>query len=253
MTRSLSSLVRTATCALPLALLCACTSPTANSALPLAKAGAKPTTRLTLLAKSTPSAGKPVPIEAKITRIADRTLILKEQMMPEAGALTLIAIDSNYNDLKLITPEETTTRGLYRFTLTPASAQSYRVWADLALADKKIREFPFADVGGKSGVNFPRQESMSATLNGNTYILSLAEPLAKGRAVVLTLKRGEQVLPIREAVGFYDDYRTIFHESPAGQELTITPVQDGFARLFIRTSDQNAELVVPFTLSIAKK
>ena len=107
-----SRLLLTLACALSLG---ACGSLKANETVKNPTGPA--TMRLTLVPQSNPVAKKSTPVEAKITRMSDRSRVLAEEL--SEGSLRLLAIDSNYNDFQLITAKKSTLPGLFSFSFTP--------------------------------------------------------------------------------------------------------------------------------------
>ncbi|NBO19397.1 MAG: hypothetical protein EBV03_09265 [Proteobacteria bacterium] len=233
------------TCALALT---ACQS--VKSAARVKKPAAASTLRLTLLPQTAPQPQKPTQVDAKLTRIKDRSRVLPQEL--SAPGLRLLAIDSNYNDFQLITPSEGALPGLFHFTFTPASSQAYRLWGDVEMDEGKLHlhEFPFADIGGKSGRSFPRQEKLEI----GDYRLKLSEPLVKFGETALTVSRGETEFPVTEVFGFFDDYRTVLHVVPAsGETPRISPQQQGFIKLLLRISDSGKEQLLPFVVEVKKE
>lgn len=237
-----SRLLLTLSC---LAALSACD--TVKTAARIKKPDAPASLRLTLLPQTRPEPKKSVLVDAKITRLKDRSRVIAEEL--KAPGLRLLAIDSNYSDFQLITPEKSELPGLFHFRFIPASQQAYRLWADVEMTEgkKDIHEFPFADIGGKSGRSFPRKE----VLGHEGYRLALSAPLTQYDETVLKLSRGDTDLPIAEAFGFYDDYRTVLHLSPTNGSMAFTPHREGFLKLLLRVNDGGGKLL-PFVVEVKK-
>lgn len=216
----------------------------------------------------------------------DVTLVLKKQDgspvtlddLKEAHTekIHVLIIDPTLTDYHHEHPVAGDKPGEYRFSFTPQKDSSYRLWADLVPADTAKQEYAIADLGGTfvNGEIPARAQSLTATVEGLTYVVSFEGPLSAGKAVLgtLTVKSAEGAVfsalePIMGAyahlVGFSEDRKTIAHIHPMGEEPTkptdrgagelkfhIQPEQPGLVRLFAQVQIGGQSKFAMFTLGV---
>ncbi len=184
-----------------------------------------------------------------------------------------LIIDPQLQDYKHVHPEEIDVPGEYSFTMTPDTECTYRLWADVTPVKGK-QEYAVVDIAGGDGcgnVGIDRTESASATSGGYTATVSIPEAgIRSGKSVTLEVKlvddKGDDVQELEplmgayaHMVGFYDDYRTIAHMHPMGDEprtdedrgsspvsFHFEPQQSGFVKLFLQVMINGKEEVFPF-------
>lgn len=184
-----------------------------------------------------------------------------------------LIIDPQLQDYKHVHPEEIDVPGEYSFTMTPDTECTYRLWADVTPVKGK-QEYAVVDIAGGDGcgnVGIDRTESVSATSGGYTATVSIPEAgIRSGKSVTLEVKlvddKGDDVQELEplmgayaHMVGFYDDYRTIAHMHPMGDEprtdedrgsspvsFHFEPQQSGFVKLFLQVMINGKEEVFPF-------
>ncbi len=184
-----------------------------------------------------------------------------------------LIIDPQLQDYKHVHPEEIDVPGEYSFTMTPDTECTYRLWADVTPVKGK-QEYAVVDIAGGDGcgnVGIDRTESVSATSGGYTATVSIpAAGIRSGKSVTLEVKlvddKGDDVQELEplmgayaHMVGFYDDYRTIAHMHPMGDEprtdedrgsspvsFHFEPQQSGFVKLFLQVMINGKEEVFPF-------
>lgn len=238
--------------ALGLTLFCsACSS--IHEALHI-KRSEEPLLHLTLLPQGDLRQDTPTQVDAKITHISTRALVTHAEIkQQEADTLSLFAIDNTFNDFQPVSAAATGVDGLYRFRFTPRSARGYRIWAEAALRDTPVAEYPFADIGSRSPGSFPRAESLTHSVDGVSFTLALKDPLRRFRETPIRVEAAGTPVIIHEVTGFYSDYRTLAHILPvAGEEPRLSPDKEGFIKLFIRVSYQGKMRVLPFVAAIAR-
>ena len=166
--------------------------------------------------------------------------------------------------------------GEYRFNFTPRKEGPYRMWADVVPVATGKQEYVIADLGGTPSIGeIPsRTPSLTATVDGLIYAVSFEGPLKTGKAVMgtLTVKDANGSVfaalePIMGAyahlVGFNEDYKTIAHIHPMGEEpknpgdrgmgqlqFHIQPEKSGLVRLFAQVQIGGESKFAPFTLNV---
>lgn len=188
----------------------------------------------------------------------------------------MLIIDPTLTDYHHEHPMPGSAPGEYRFSFTPRKPGAYRMWADLVAADTGKQEYVIADLGGTpSGGAIPdRSESLTATIENLTYTVSFDGPLKAGKATLgtLTVKDANGAVfpalePIMGAyahlVGFSEDFKTIAHIHPMGEEpkkpadrgagelqFHIQPEKSGVVRLFTQVQIGGQSKFAPFTLNV---
>ena len=217
---------------------------------------------------------------------ADVTLVLKKQNgspvtlndLQEAHTekIHVLIIDPTLTDYHHEHPVPGSAPGEYRFSFTPQKPGAYRMWADLVPADSGKQEYVIADLGGTPSVGeIPnRGESLTTTVKGLTYTVTFEGPLKAGAATMgkLTIKDATGAVfsglePIMGAyahiVGFSEDFKTIAHIHPMGEEpknptdrgageleFHAEPEKAGLMRLFAQVQIGGESKFAPFTLDV---
>ncbi len=230
-----------------------------------------PTMRLTLLPHDTLAVGKAVEVDGKITN--EKTLsLLKDDAfeVKHTRKIHLLVIDPSLTDYQHIHPEPTATSGVFGFKFTPKKEGYYRVWADVTPVSTHKQEFVVADLGQRKAATIDKTESSAATVDGYHFVLTFDKPLVEGNESMGTIKitdaKGGSVSSLQplmgafgHMVGFYDDFHTILHTHPLGDEpksdkerggpelsFHLMPAKAGFIKLFAQVKINNKELYVPF-------
>ena len=221
--------------------------------------------KVEVLARLTTKDGKPVGMDA-----------LKEA---HTMKLHFLIIDQSLTDYHHEHPEPTSTPGEYKFSFVARKPGPYRIWADLVPIATGEQEYVIADLAaGTEGEPLAdRTEALTATVDGLTYTVNFQKPLVTGEAALGTLTvsdaKGEvfpSLEPIMGAyahlVGFSEDFKTIAHIHPMGEEPTketdrgagklefhIAPEQPGLVRLFAQVQIGGKSKFAPFTLNVKPK
>jgi len=224
------------------------------------------------------------PLQAGVK--SDVTLLLKK---PDGSPMTLdglkeahtekihvLIIDPTLSDYHHEHPVAGATPGEYQFSFTPRTAGPYRMWADVVPAETDKQEYVIADIGGTASADeIPnRSPTLTATVEGLTYTVTFEGPLKADAATLgrLTVKDANgTVFPLLEPimgayahlVGFSEDFKTIAHLHPMGEEpkspsergtgelqFHIEPEKAGLLRLFAQVQIGGESKFVPFTLSV---
>ena len=194
--------------------------------------------------------------------------------------LHLLIIDSSLEDYHHVHPTPTNQPGIYEFQWQPKQQDAYRMWADIAPLDTNRQEFVMADLlpGAKPAMPIDREPKMKSTVGNYNFKLYFdSNELRNGSTVtghiIVTDLEGHPVKdlePIMGAyahlVGFYDDFKSIIHIHPMGEEPTqssdrsgpeiiffMDPEQDGFIKLFVQVKIGGQEVIAPFAFAIQPK
>lgn len=211
------------------------------------------TTHLTLLPLAHPAPNTAIPVDTKITTLKTRAVLTPQDLKPAPGdTLTYYALDSSFTDFQTLKTTPTKIDGLFHFTFTPRTTNSYRIWAETEMKNDAPVEYPYNDIGTRTPGKFTRIESWTQTLGSASITLSSDTRLKRFNEATLSLKSGESPLPITDAVAFYDDYRTLLHFTPTDGKITFSPDKQGYVKIFIRSTINGKETTLPFTFEIAK-
>lgn len=223
-----------------------------------------------------PSMEKSIRVIAQLT-LDGKPLTDDELKTVHTKKFHLLIVDPTLTDYHHVHPEPTATPGSYRFTFTPKFSGSYRGWADVTPMAGGEQQFAMADLGDPppSAVKIDKKDADHAVVSDYRFGLSCDEVLVEGEetmcGVSVTDNSGQPVKtlePVMGAfahlVGFYDDYETILHAHPMGEEpkndnarggptlmFHLEPEQAGFVRLFLQVKINGKELSVPFGIHIA--
>ena len=217
---------------------------------------------------------------------ADVTMILKKKngspvtlndlKETHTEKIHVLLIDPTLTDYHHEHPVPGSVPGEYRFSFTPKKKGAYRMWADVVPIATGKQEYVIADIGGapSAGPIPDRASSLKAIVDGLTYSVELKEPLKAGRMTMSTLvvKKTDGSIfrnlePIMGAyahiVAFSEDYKTIAHVHPMGDEpkssrdrgvgelqFHIQPANAGLLRVFVQVQIEGQSKFAPFTLAV---
>lgn len=209
--------------------------------------------------------------------ISGKPLTPKDLKTVHTEIVHALVVDPQLGDYTHAHPGEIDVPGEYTFKMTPETDCTYRLWADVTPVTGK-QEYAMVDIPGAEGCGtqaIDKTEALGASVGGFTVNLKLPDgALAVGEDSMLSFeitdKEGTPVKalePIMGAyahvVGFYDDYRTIGHIHPAGDEpkndeergasplsFHFKPERAGYVRLFIQVKVDGQEYFFPFGVTI---
>lgn len=164
--------------------------------------------------------------------------------------------------------------GQYAFTFTPNTACSYRIWADVQLKGSHQHYIPI-DLSGAEACRELNQRTVSleTTSQGYDFKLTLENDLQVGEAVMTSLAISKDGKPVdflepvmgsfAHMVGFYEDYESIAHIHPMGEEPSegtarggpslrfhIEPEQAGRLKLFAQVQIDGRQVFAPFDVIV---
>lgn len=209
--------------------------------------------------------------------VSGKPLTPKDLKTVHTQIVHALIVDPQLADYTHAHPVEIDVPGEYTFKMTPQTDCTYRLWADVTPVEGK-QEYAMVDIPGAEGCGtlaIDKAEALSASVGGFTVNLKLPETaLAVGKNSTISFdivdKDGAAVRglePIMEAyahvVGFYDDYRTIGHIHPLGDEPKIDenrgasplsfhfkPERAGHVRLFVQIKVDGQQYFFPFGVTI---
>jgi len=259
---------------LPLLVILAACSHTADKPKPLAMA--KPTIRLTLVPQDTLKVGKPVTVLTKLNHIEGRYILTDQDLETvHTQKFHLLVIDSTMTDYQHLHPQPTKTPGVYSFSFMPRLPGGYRAWADITPVGGKQEYVMSEELGAHQRGKINETESHEATMGGYHFTLSFDKPPVEGGESMGTITVSSHGKPVKSLepvmgayahiVGFYDDFRTVVHTHPMGDEpkndkdrggpelmFHLMPVKSGFIKLFAQVKIGGKEMMVPFGVVVAK-
>lgn len=220
--------------------------------------------------------GQKADVTVRITTKGGSPVLLDHLEEAHTEKIHLLVIDPSLTDYHHEHPKPTGKPGEYAFSFTPKTSGPYRIWADLVPTSSKEQEYVIGDLPafGEPTVLTDRTETLTTTLDGLTYTLSFKDPLEAGEAILGTLTVKDvngQIFPSLEPimgayahiVGFSEDYKTIAHIHPMGEEPTkatdrgagelkfhLMPERPGLVRLFAQVQIGGVSKFAPFTLQI---
>ena len=236
----------------------------------------KNTVKLTLEPAAALESGKTTQVIVKLNAVADgKPRTLDDLKEAHTKKLHLLVIDPSLSDYHHIHPTAGKNPGEYVFDFTPLKNDSYRVWADVIPVATDKQEYVQTDMGTpakeKSGID--KSTNMTATVDGYTFTLALdGEPKAGAPVMgsVTVTKDGQpftQLEPVMGAfahvVGFTEDYNSVLHVHPMGQEPSsdterggpklefhIEPEKPGFVKLFAQVRIGGKDIFAPFGVTV---
>lgn len=188
-----------------------------------------------------------------------------------------LIVDDKLKDYSHVHPRITKKLGVYEFEWQPKTQGNYRIWADLLPLETQTQEYVTSTLSNnsKSKPTIDKTVSQQSTMEGLTFKLLFddsnlqMEKAAMGK-IVVTDAQGQPVKdlePIMGAfahiVGFWNDFKTITHIHPIGEEPSkstdrggpefefhFDPERAGFIKLFAQFKIKGKELIVPFGIMV---
>ena len=237
---------------------------------------AEPTMTLAASMTQPLTVGQRIEVKLVLKKKDGSPVTLNDLKEAHTEKIHMLIIDPTLTDYHHEHPAPGSVPGEYRFSFTPQKAGAYRMWADVIPADTGKQEYVIADLGGmpQMGEIPNRASSLTSTVEALTYSVSFDGPLQAGKATLgkLTIKDANGAVfpalePIMGAyahiVGFSEDYKTIAHIHPKGEEPTkpsdrgagelefhAQPEKAGLMRLFGQVQIGGQSKFAPFTLNV---
>ena len=226
-------------------------------------------------------AGRKTKVEIQLKTRDGKPVPASDLMVMHTEPIHLLIVDPSLDDYHHEHPIATDTPGTYTFSFTPAKNANYRIFADIVPVATATQEYPRVDLTGVApgavvqtadntyevvagGLNFriafPGLGSNSPRA-GQVQNMTIAVSETNGQPV----QRLEPVMnAFAHLVGFYDDYLTVVHLHPAGEEILrqdvrggpamnfkFFPPKAGFVRLYCQVQVDGKMIFAPFNLNIA--
>ncbi|MDI1226732.1 MAG: hypothetical protein PSY14_03490 [bacterium] len=184
----------------------------------------------------------------------------------------LLVADETLEDYHHIHPVEGKSAGTYTASFVPRKATSYKVWADITPIGGE-QQFVSSVIKGEApcaSLCIEKSVSLKSSSGGMTAQLSFDGEISAGAAVMGTLsvqdESGKSIADLQPVmgafahiVGFYEDFDTIAHIHPMGEEPTseeqrggpmlkfhIEPKKKGFLKLYAQIRRDGKEVFFPF-------
>ena len=213
----------------------------------------------------------------KLTHKEDgRPVLLEDLKIAHTRPIHLLIVEPGLTDYHHEHPVKTEVPGKYAFSITPQTACTYRIWADL-LPVNGMQQYVLVDLQGAEACK-PSTEKTAhdeVSSQGYDFKLTLEGAPVNGEAVFaeLTISKDGQPVDFLEPVmgafahmvGFYEDYESIAHIHPLGKEPTqdtarggrslrfhIAPEQDGYLKLFAQVQIGGQQIFAPFGVMVAE-
>jgi hypothetical protein len=218
-------------------------------------------------------AGKPCTAKLTLSYAATGAPLTEDELaVVHTRKLHLFVVDSSLKDYRHIHPEPTGTPGEFRFTFTPAAATGYSAWAEFTLIANNKNHKLLSELPAKINRRLPPsiKANSQATHEGLSYHLTMDEPLATNKPVIVTAEirdaNGQTINdlePVMGAfahlVGFGRDGKTIVHTHPLGKEpesadergegklrFHVEPDFSGPAQFYLQLRHGGKDSYIPF-------
>ena len=246
------------------------------SPVALAHEEAEHTLAATVKVKGELKVGAATPITLVLTRISeDKRELPKDLKVVHTRRVHLLIVDPSLTDYQHIHPTATK-NGEWSFSFTPKKEGSYRIWVDGTPIATNTREYLKVDIGNplKKLPDIDKTTNNIVTLEGYTFGLHFDGPLKAGKASMgqftVRDRSGQPIAklePVMGAfahiVGFGEDYNSVLHVHPLGEEPTedsqrggpnlefhVEPEKAGFVKLFVQTKIDGKDIFAPFGVMV---
>lgn len=189
--------------------------------------------------------------------------------------LHLLVIDPSLTEYHHVHPT-VNKDGSWNAYLDEPGTSRFRVWADITREDTGKQEYIMTDIGSADGVyKLDKTINSDYTIGEYSFSIEFDKKLKAGEDAMATItvtKNGkpfDQLEPVMGAfahlVGFNEDYKTIMHIHPMGEEpekdserggpdlqFHIEPEKSGFTKLFAQFRIDGKDIFVPFGITVNK-
>ncbi|HSH95539.1 MAG TPA: hypothetical protein VK968_15455, partial [Roseimicrobium sp.] len=240
----------------------------------------EPTVTVTATADAPLEAGKKAEVVIQLKTRDGKPVVAGDLEVMHTQPIHLLIVDPTLQDYHHEHPTPGTTPGTYSFSFTPRRSVPYRIFADIVPVVTGAQEYPFVDLpgAGKSPAVTPADGTFTATAGGLSFKLTFPSvPSGTPRAgqahnmvVAVTDAQGQPVKrlePVMNAfahmVGFYEDYLTVVHLHPTGEDILrddvrggpemafrFFPPKAGFIRLYCQVQVDGKMIFAPFDVNI---
>lgn len=220
--------------------------------------------------------GKVNALVLKLTDDGGSPISLEQLKEVHTKKIHLLLADETLTDYQHMHPEQGSQPGTYVTTFVPENATSYKVWLDVTPVGGNQQFIPIV-LQGKAPCAVPcvkKSLSSEGTSGGLAASISFKNKLKVGVAEMgtLTLKDNEgkpvtNLEPVMGAfahiVGLYEDFETIAHIHPMGQEpksdaerggpelsFHLEPEKAGFLKLYAQVRRGDKDIFIPFGVNI---
>lgn len=223
--------------------------------------------------------GRKAEVVVSIHRNDGRPVTPDDLLVVHTQRIHLLIVDSTLADYHHEHPLPTGAPGEYRFSFTPRRPGPYRMWADVVPGWSSLQEYLMTDIPSEHpGEPIPdRGDTSRASLDGLTFDLTFysgGKPLRVGEAVVGRIRvSGAGGTPFvglepimgsfAHIVGFNEDYKTVVHIHPTGNDPTrptdrggpvlefkFYPPAAGYTRLYCQVNIGGASKFAPFNINV---
>ena len=202
-------------------------------------------------------------VRIKLTDKDQAPVTLNDLKEVHTQKIHLLIIDDGLQDYTHTHPKPTQTPGEYEFEWSPVRANAhYRIWADLTPINQS-QEFVMAELTKGPKQAIIRKDSFESVVNGLTFKLTLDKNMGKITVIDADGKPFKKLEPVMGAfahiVAFSDNFKTVIHAHPMGDEpknptdrggpelqFHMEPLKPGFVKIFAQVVVNGQELFVPF-------
>lgn len=187
-----------------------------------------------------------------------------------------LVADETLGDYHHLHPQAGNEPGLYTASFTPEKDGNYKVWVDITPVGATQQYIPVVLAGAKPCASSCVEKTISSEgeSDGLKANLSFEKPLAVGEAdmgkVSITDKDGKPVTDLEPVMGafahvvaFYDDFATVAHVHPMGEEpksdterggpdlmFHLEPEKAGFLKIYVQVKRGGKDVFIPLGTQI---
>lgn len=218
-------------------------------------------------------AGEALEVKFSLTNQNGSATSLSDLKEVHTKKIHALVVDPSLSDYTHAHPVAAEKAGEYKFTFTPKTDASYKIWLDITPNKGGHQYIPLQIKGTKAAAKIDRKAILAGAADGYEFKLSFDAPVKLGEAAMGTMqitKGGKpfaELQPVMGAfahmVGFYDDYKTIAHLHPLGEEpkseaerggpelmFHLEPAKKGYLKLFAQVRIDGKDIYVPFGLEV---
>ena len=220
-------------------------------------------------------AGNNVHVTALLRFKNGKPVLLSDLTEVHTQKIHLLVADPSLSDYHHVHPLPGKIPGEYVFDFVPKTNNIYRVWADLTPQTTGKQEYVVSDVGvnSKNKPSIDKTENNHVTVDGYDFTLSMDNSPKAGQETMITVSIEKGGKPFKEleplmgayahVVGFNENYKSIMHIHPMGEEpksadnrsgptldFHMIPQVAGFTKLFVQIHVGGKDIFAPFGIKV---
>jgi hypothetical protein len=199
-----------------------------------------PSMKLVATADRPLKVGEKATVTVRLSKLDGTPITRADLLVMHTQKIHLLIVDGSLMDYHHEHPAAGERAGEYVFSFTPARPGAYRIFADVVPAETGVQEYVICDIAADTAVMLVerRETRLTSEVDGFVFSMKFDQKLTAGRPIEgeLTVNAPDsrpfkELEPVMGAfahlVAFHEDYKTVLHIHPQGQEPQTEQARGG--------------------------